>query len=57
VSKTLDWSSIEIIRNLQNYGLWIARSTDPNELEYCKAAQTFAAQQGLLVNQKGKEGA
>lgn len=57
VSKTLDWSSIEIIRNLQKYGLWIARSSNPNELEYCKAAQTFATQQSLLVNHKGKEGA
>jgi hypothetical protein len=55
VSQTLNWSSIEIIRNLQNFGLWIPRSSDPNELEYCKAAQTFAAQQNLLVKHKGKE--
>jgi hypothetical protein len=57
VSQTLNWSSIEIIRNLQNFGLWIDRSSDPNELEYCKAAQTFAAQQLLLVKHKGKESA
>lgn len=52
--KPLPYGAVELIMNLKNFGLWIARSSNPNEQEYYRAVQSFHAQQMLWLKQNSE---